>query len=58
MMLLLPDDIAELVGSEKRLAARPKWDARSDPRYFVFTAPLVVANVMMGGFELRAKVSR
>ena len=58
MTLLLPDDIAELIGSEKRLAARPKWDARSDPRYFVVTAPLTVETVMMGGFELRAKASR
>lgn len=58
MTLLLPKDIAELVVAEKRLVARPKWDSQSDPRYFVFTAPLLVENVIIGGFELRAKVSR
>ena len=58
MPISLPDNIRELMGSEKRLAFRPKWDSDSDPRYFVLTVPVAVDNVIVGGFELRAKVSK
>jgi hypothetical protein len=57
-MSILPADIAELIASEKAFASRPKWDSDNDPRYFVFLAPLTVGEVTVGGFEVRAKVSK
>jgi hypothetical protein len=57
-MEFLPKNIIELVASEKHLNTRPKWDDKSDPRYFVFTVPLLSGPVSVGGFELRAKVSK
>jgi hypothetical protein len=54
----LPQNIALLVGAEKHLLNRPKWDYDSDPRYIVFTAPLDLVDGTITGFELRAKVDK
>jgi hypothetical protein len=57
-MPLLPINIRDLVIAEKRLLRRPIWDSRSDARYHVFTAPLILADDPTSGFELRAKASK
>ena len=57
-MAALPKNIIDMVQAEKELPFRPKWDDISDPRFFVFTAPLKTDNLIIGGFELRAKVSK
>jgi hypothetical protein len=57
-MSVLPLNIPELIDAEKSLPVRPRWDDQSDPRYFTFLAPLSVGEVTIGGFELRAKVSK
>lgn len=57
-VIRLPQNIETLVNSEKRLDLRPEWDAANDPRYFVFTVPLVIGEAIIGGFQLRAKVSK
>lgn len=54
----LPSNIAELVDAQKSLPFRPKWDDASDPRRWVFTVPLQVGEVIIGGFELRCRVSK
>ena len=57
-MAVLPANIVDLMEAEKRLSFRPQWDADSDPRSFVLTAPLTIAEETVGGFELRARVSK
>ena len=57
-MAVLPRNIVDLMGAEKRLNFRPQWDSDSDPRNFVLTAPLTVDEETVGGFELRARVSK
>lgn len=57
-MSLLPINISELVSADKRLARRPVWDSRTDPRYHFFTAPLVLVDDPVAGFELRAKFAK
>lgn len=57
-MSILPPNIQELVFAEKAFATRPRWDDQSDPRYFVFLAPLSIGEVTIGGFEVRAKISK
>jgi hypothetical protein len=54
----LPENISDLVFGDKRLAVRPKWNLDSDPRAFEFVAPLVSDGVGVGGFEVRARVSK
>jgi hypothetical protein len=57
-MTFLPKDIVALVAAEKLLTFRPQWDDKSDRRNFVITTPLSVDGVIVGGFELRVKVSK
>lgn len=57
-MSILPPNIDELIEAEKSFATRPRWDDQSDPRYLVFLAPLSIGETIIGGFELRAKVSK
>jgi hypothetical protein len=57
-MTFLPSDIVGLVNAPKLLLSRPQWDDKSDPRNFVFTVPLSVDGIVVGGFELRARVSK
>lgn len=57
-MAELPDDIVELVAAEKYLQRSPVWDANSDDRYYVFSAPLVIVDNPISGFQLRAKSSK
>lgn len=57
-MSILPSNIVKLVEAEKEFLVRPRWDDQSDPRYFVFLAPLTIGEIIVGGFELRAKVSK
>lgn len=54
----MPPNIIDLIAAEKTFAARPRWDDQSDPRYFVFLAALTVGDVTIGGFEVRAKISK
>lgn len=58
LMTTLPDDITELVASEKTLGDSPIWDDKSDRRYIIFTHGLTVGTPATGGFQLRVKVSR
>ena len=57
-MATLAASIAALVTARKSLAARPKWNEDSNPRYLEFVAPLATNGMIVGGFELRAKVSK
>ena len=57
-MTQLPAFIAELVSAPKNLPFRPTWDERSDPYYLTFHVPLISEHRAIGGFELRAKVSK
>lgn len=57
-MAALPQNIADLVFGPKRLPVRPKWNPDSNPRFFEFVSPLVSDGVAVGGFELRARVSK
>lgn len=57
-MAVLPSNIDELIDAEKAFSTRPKWDDQSDPRYFVFLAPLTIGEETVGGFEVRAKISK
>jgi hypothetical protein len=57
-MRTLPTDITSLISAEKRLLTSPVWDVRRDPRYFQFLHPLSTDGVTVGGFELRAKISK
>jgi len=54
----LPPEIGRFVAADKELLTRPTWDEQSDSRYYVFTAPLRVEGITIGGLELRAKVSK
>jgi hypothetical protein len=57
-MPILPHNIMELVESDKRMTHRPKWDDDSDPRYHVFTVPLILLEEQSSGLELRVKVAK
>jgi len=57
-MAILPNNIVDLIRAEKRLDFRPQWDSSSDPRNFVLTTPLTINEETVGGFELRARVSK
>lgn len=57
-MAVLPDHIDTLVFGEKQLAFRPRWNPDSNPRFLEFTTPLTSGGVGVGGFELRAHVSK
>jgi hypothetical protein len=57
-MSVLPPNIDELIDAEKSFSVRPRWDDQSDPRYFTFLAPLSTGEETIGGFEVRAKVSK
>ena len=54
----LPEDMAELIKSDKSLGDAPLWDEKSNPLYVVFTHSLTVGSVTTGGFQLRVKVSK
>lgn len=54
----VPASIAELVAAPKALPFRPTWDAEADPHYLTLLSPLVSDDRAVGGFELRAKVSK
>lgn len=57
-MSVLPRNIDQLIDAEKAFSVRPRWDDQSDRRYFTFLAPLSIGEETVGGFELRAKVSK
>jgi len=57
-MAQLPESIAELVSVPKSLPFRPTWDENSDPYYLTFHIQLISEARAVGGFELRAKVSK
>lgn len=57
-MAQLPASIAELVAAPKSLPFRPTWDENSDPYYLTFHIQLISDERAIGGFELRAKVSK
>lgn len=57
-MSRLPNNITDLVAAEKAFPSRPIWDTKSDPRYALFTIPLIVVGSDISGFQLRAKASK
>ena len=57
-MTALPADISALMRSDKTLGATPKWDEKSDSRYFSILHPLIISGLTVGGLELRLKVSK
>jgi hypothetical protein len=57
-MAQLPKDIEALVNAEKVLGGTPNWDSESDPKYVVFSYPLTVNGVAIGGFQIRIKISK
>lgn len=54
----LPENISELVEAPKSLLRTPIWDTKSDDRYYVLTAPLVLIGDDTSGFQIRAKTSK
>src|SRR5258708_115345 len=57
-MSIFPPDIARYVGAAKTLPFRPRWVDDSGRNGVGFTVPLTTGGVTIGGFELRARVSR
>lgn len=57
-MAALPDQIDALVFGVKQLAYRPRWNPESNPRFFELVTPLISDGVGVGGFEIRARVSK
>ncbi len=53
-----PANIVGLVKAEKALLRSPTWDSKSDDRYHVLTAPLIIGGDDITGFQIRAKTSK
>ena len=54
----LPKNIGDVIQSDKLLGASPIWDESTDHHYLVFTQPLTILPIGVGGYQLRVKVAR